>query len=157
MSARRIARQTVKATNTGSMTAATGSGPVAAVEVGVALTIERVAAGDALRKNVDGDGVEGCRRRLLLSASCEYGEPIHIKVNRLIKLDQEAARFSIRQRVERTGPSNCRLSSGTSAGSLARAGSSFRKAGLDVREGYQGFAFCLRMKRVLFVRPCPCV
>ena len=37
--------------------------------------------------------------------SREYGEPIHIKVSRLIKLDKEAARFSIRQRIERTGPS----------------------------------------------------
>jgi hypothetical protein len=47
----------------------------------------------------DADGTPCCQ------LSCEYGEPIHIKVSRLIKLDKEAARFSIRQRIERTGPS----------------------------------------------------
>jgi hypothetical protein len=35
----------------------------------------------------------------------EYGEPVSIKVSRLIKLDKEAARFTIRQRIERTAPS----------------------------------------------------
>jgi hypothetical protein len=35
----------------------------------------------------------------------EYGEPINIKISRLIKLDREAARFTIRQRIERTAPS----------------------------------------------------
>ena len=35
----------------------------------------------------------------------EYGDPIRIKVSRLIKLDREAARFTIRQTIERTGPS----------------------------------------------------
>jgi hypothetical protein len=47
----------------------------------------------------DADGTPCCQM------SREYGEPINIKVSRLIKLDKEAARFSIRQRIERTNPS----------------------------------------------------
>ena len=47
----------------------------------------------------DADGTLCCQM------AREYGEPVNIKVSRLIKLDREAARFTIRQRVERTAPS----------------------------------------------------
>lgn len=47
----------------------------------------------------DADGTLCCQM------SREYGEPLNIKVSRLIKLDKEAARFTIRQRLERTAPS----------------------------------------------------
>lgn len=47
----------------------------------------------------DADGTLCCQM------AREYGEPINIKVSRLIKLDREAARFTIRQRIERTAAS----------------------------------------------------
>ena len=47
----------------------------------------------------DADGTLCCQM------AREYGEPINIKVSRLIKLDKEAARFTIRQRIERTAAS----------------------------------------------------
>jgi hypothetical protein len=47
----------------------------------------------------DADGTLCCQM------AREYGEPINIKVSRSIKLDKEAARFTIRQRIERTAPS----------------------------------------------------
>lgn len=47
----------------------------------------------------DADGTLCCQM------SREYGDPLHIKVSRLIKLDREAARFTIRQRIERTAES----------------------------------------------------
>ena len=43
----------------------------------------------------DADGAQSC----LLTR--EYKDPLHIRVNRLFKLDKEAARISIRQRIER--------------------------------------------------------
>jgi hypothetical protein len=48
----------------------------------------------------DADGAQSC----LLTR--EYGDPLHIRVNRLIKLDREAARVSIRQRIERLNDSD---------------------------------------------------
>jgi hypothetical protein len=47
----------------------------------------------------DADGTMCCQM------AREYGEPVNIKVSRLIKLDKAAARFTIRQRIERTAPS----------------------------------------------------
>ena len=47
----------------------------------------------------DADGTECC----LLTR--DYGEPLHIKVSRLIKLARNANRITIRQRIERTAPS----------------------------------------------------
>lgn len=47
----------------------------------------------------DADGTLCCQM------AREYGDPINIKVSRLIKLDREAARFTIRQRIERTAAS----------------------------------------------------
>ena len=47
----------------------------------------------------DADGTLCCQM------AREYGEPINIKVSRLIRLDRETARFTIRQRIERTAPS----------------------------------------------------
>ena len=44
----------------------------------------------------DADGTLCCQM------AREYGEPVNIKVSRLIKLDKETARFTIRQRIERT-------------------------------------------------------
>ncbi len=48
----------------------------------------------------DADGTLCCQM------AREYGEPVNIKVSRLVKLDREAARFTIRQRIERTAPSD---------------------------------------------------
>jgi hypothetical protein len=47
----------------------------------------------------DADGTLCCQM------AREYGEPVNIKVSRLIRLDKEAARFTIRQRIERTAAS----------------------------------------------------
>lgn len=47
----------------------------------------------------DADGTECC----LLTR--DYGEPLYIKVSRLIKLAKDANRISIRQRIERISPS----------------------------------------------------
>ena len=47
----------------------------------------------------DADGTLCCQM------AREYGEPINIKVSRSIKLDKEASHFTIRQRIERTAPS----------------------------------------------------
>ncbi len=48
----------------------------------------------------DADGAQCC------TLTREYGEPVHIKVTRLIKLDPDAARLSIRQRIERVAESD---------------------------------------------------
>ncbi|MBN1269480.1 MAG: hypothetical protein JXB04_07835 [Kiritimatiellae bacterium] len=48
----------------------------------------------------DADGAQCC----LLAR--EYGEPVNLKVTRLVKLDKEKARVSIRQRAERTATSD---------------------------------------------------
>ena len=47
----------------------------------------------------DADGTQCC----LMTR--EYGEPLHIKVSRLIKLAKDANRITIRQRIERTAAS----------------------------------------------------